>query len=86
MLTTVSCTQRIVYKTKIEYVTPPVDWVQPCKAVPVADGARSKEELLKLLSVAYIDTLKNINACNIKTRQTLKFIETYSIQNTEGKK
>ena len=75
-----------VYKTKTEYVTPPKDWIRPCEAVPVQEGAATKEELLQFVSLAYISTLKNISACNLKTSAALKYVETHSTQPVEQKK
>lgn len=79
LVTTItSCGPHTVYKTKTEYVTVSKEWIQPCEAVPVQEGAKSAEELLNLLSIAYVDTLKNINACNIKLKQANIFVDKYS--------
>lgn len=76
-----SCTQHTVYKTKTEYVTVSKEWIQPCQAVAVKEGANSEAELLNFLSIAYVDTLKNMNACNIKLKQANNFVEKYSTEN-----
>lgn len=81
MITMMSCTQHTVYKTRTEYVYPPKEWIQPCKAVDVQEGAKTSEELLKLLSIAYVETLKNISACNIKTNEALNYVEKISTKN-----
>ena len=74
---TTSCTQHTVYKTKTEYVIISKDLLQQCEAVPVQEGAQTKDDLLKLLSIAYTNTLKNMNACNIKIKQALILNDKY---------
>lgn len=74
---TTSCTPHTVYKTKTEYVTFSKDLLQECKVVPVQEGAKTKDDLLKLLSIAYTDTLKNVKACNIKTKQASMLNDKY---------
>lgn len=75
---TTSCGPHTIYKTKIEYVTVNKEWIQDCEAVPVKEGAVTSEELLKYVSEAYVNTLKNMKACNIKTKQARNFVEKYS--------
>lgn len=70
-----SCTPHIRYKTKIEYVSPPKDLISNCKAVTVKDGATTKDELLSFISEAYVDTLSNINKCNIRLKEARSYIE-----------
>ena len=77
MITTISCTPHIIYKTRTEYVYPPKGLVSECKAVDVKDGATTKDQLLKLLSEAYVSTLENIAECNIKTKEANKYISEY---------
>ena len=70
-----SCNPHIVYKTKTEYITAPDDLLVECEAVAVKAGATTKEELLPLVMVAYVDTLKNVSACNIKTKAAKEYIK-----------
>lgn len=70
-----SCTPHIVYKTQTEYIVPPKGMITECVAVDVKDGAKTKAELLKLVSSAYLETLRNISACNIKTKEAKNYIE-----------
>ncbi len=69
-----SCTPRIIYKTKTEYIIPPEGLIKECKAVDVKDGAKNKDELLKLVSIAYVETLSNMASCNIKTKEAINYI------------
>lgn len=78
---TTSCGQHIVYKTKTEVISPPKGLIVECEAVPVKEGATTQEELLFLVSSAYIETLKNMSSCNIKTKQALNYIEKAIEQN-----
>lgn len=73
-LTMISCSRHIVYKTKTEYIVPPEALLDECKAVPVETGATNKNELLYLVTNAYVDTLENINSCNIKIRAANDYI------------
>lgn len=79
--TITSCNPHTVYKTKTEYVTVSKEWIQPCEAVPVQEGAKSAEELLNLLSIAYTETLSNMSACNIKLKQANIFVDKYDTKN-----
>ncbi len=69
-----SCNPHTIYKTKTEYIVPPEALLQECEAVPVELGATTKEDLLKLVSKAYVETLQNISSCNIKTRAAKDYV------------
>lgn len=74
-LTMTSCTPHIIYKTKTEYVYPPDGLLKECQAVEVQGGATTKDDLLKLLAISYVETLKNINQCNIRIKEFNNYVE-----------
>jgi hypothetical protein len=76
-----SCGPHIIYKTKTEYIVAPETLIEECKAEEVAPGATTKEELLFLVSEAYVGTLKNLSACNIKTRAAKDYVRRVQNEN-----
>lgn len=64
---------------------PPKGLIQECNTVDVEDGATTKEELLRLVSKAYIETLKNITECNIKTKEAINYLKKVESKNVSEK-
>jgi hypothetical protein len=59
--------------------------LKKCEVSPVKAGATTQEELLFLVSEAYVETLRAVANCNIKTEEVILYIQKVK-ENLKGEK
>jgi hypothetical protein len=82
---TTSCSPHTIYKTNTVIVEPPQTLLKKCEVSPVKAGATTQEELLFLVSEAYVETLRAVANCNIKTEEVILYIQKVK-ENLKGEK